>query len=47
MISIVPDLAEVLATMECLLCFEAWLDADSYWDAIGDEAGGLPWQKMQ
>jgi hypothetical protein len=42
-----PNLAEVLATMECLLCFEAWLDADSYWDAIGDEAGGLPWQKVQ
>ena len=33
----IPDLPEVLATMECLLCFEAWLDADSYWDAIGDD----------
>jgi hypothetical protein len=43
----IPDLAEVLATMQCLLCFEAWRDADSYWDAIGDEAGGLPWQKVQ
>jgi hypothetical protein len=36
----IPNPAEVLATMECLLCFEAWLDADLYWDAIGDEAGG-------
>jgi hypothetical protein len=36
----IPILAEVLATIECLLYFEAWLDADSYWDAIGNEAGG-------
>jgi hypothetical protein len=25
----IPDIAEVLATMEGLLCFEQWLDADS------------------
>jgi hypothetical protein len=35
----IPDLPAVLDTMECLLCFEAWLDADTYWDAIGDEVG--------
>jgi hypothetical protein len=30
----IPNLAELLATMECLLRFETWLDADSFWDAI-------------
>ncbi|KAI2510330.1 hypothetical protein MHU86_4054 [Fragilaria crotonensis] len=44
----IPDLPAVLGTMECLLCFEAWLDADTYWDAIGgDKVGRQPWQKMQ
>jgi hypothetical protein len=26
----IPDLPAVLGTMECLLCFEAWLEADTY-----------------
>ncbi|KAI2501411.1 hypothetical protein MHU86_13078 [Fragilaria crotonensis] len=36
----IPDLPAVLGTMECLLCFEAWLDADTYWDAIGGDKVG-------
>ena len=32
------DLKAVLGTMECILCFEAWLEQDTYWE-IGDETG--------
>jgi hypothetical protein len=33
-----PNLEAVLGTMECLLCFEAWLDQLTFWE-IGDESG--------
>jgi hypothetical protein len=32
-----PNLEAVLGTMECLLCFEAWLDQSSFWE-VGDES---------
>lgn len=33
-----PNLEAVLGTMECLLCFEAWLDQSTFWE-IGDASG--------
>jgi hypothetical protein len=32
------DLEAVLGTMECLLCFEAWLDQFTFWD-VNDTTG--------
>ena len=32
------DLEAVLVTMECILCFEAWLEQPTYWE-IGDTTG--------
>jgi hypothetical protein len=33
-----PNVEAVLRTMECLLCFEAWLDQPTFWE-IGDATG--------
>ena len=33
-----PNIEAVLGTMECLLCFEAWLDQPTLWE-IGDATG--------
>ena len=33
-----PNLEAVLGTMECLLCFEVWLDQPAFWD-IDDTTG--------
>ena len=38
LVSSFPNLPAVLGTMECLLCFEAWLDQYEFWD-IGGASG--------